>query len=158
MTLMHQKQTIEDCVNDQVLHWDHDSPLDVYLTSGYGPALRWPLYEFKPKSDELLNQLQYLQDPITGSSRRHHKYSPPFGLLKLDSSDEVRIENYLEQLLDKNYLWDLGWSCFEEETQVDEDAFQAKLLDLMCNLYLDTQDVDVSSPDQTSTIAMLIAE
>ena len=145
MTLMHQKQTIEDCVNDQVLEWDHSNPIDVYLTCGYGPALRWKLYEFRPRTDELLNQLQYLQDPATGVSHRCQKYSPPFGLTKLDQSDDRHFETYLDQLMSSDYLWDLGWTCFEEETQVDPQAFQANLLDLMCKLYQNTFDVDVSS-------------
>ena len=143
MTLMHQKQTIEDCVNDQVLDWDLQNPIDVYLTSGYGPALRWRMYEFKPRTEELLGQFQYLQNPATGAEQRFQKYSPPFGLIKLDSVDDQHFENYLEQLLGTDYLWDFGWTCFEEETQVDPDAFQARLLQLMCQLYLDTQDTEV---------------
>lgn len=146
MTLMHQKQTIEDCVNDQVVEWDQQSPIDVYLTSGYGPALRWKLYEFRPRTDELLGQFQYLQNPTTGRTQRYQKYSPPFGLLKLDSSDDMHFEEYLDQLMHPDYLWDLGWTCFEEETQVDEDCFQARMLDLMCKLYSDTLDYDVSRP------------
>ena len=155
MTLMHQKQTIEDCVNDQVVGWDRENPIDVYLTSGYGPALRWKLYEFKPKTTELLGQFQYLQDPQTGFSQRRQKYSPPFGLIKLDGSDDSHFEEYLEQLLSPDYLWDLGWTCFEEETQVEPDAFQAKLLDLICKLYTDTNDYDVSTSIGTPQITPL---
>lgn len=148
MTLMHQKQTIEDCVKDQVLEWDTKNPIDIYLTSGYGPALRWRLFEFTPKTEELLGQFQYLQDPTTGVSQRFQKYSPPFGLMKLDSGDATHFENYLEQLLSPDYLWDLGWTCFEEECQVDSDAFQARLLDLITQLYKDTHDIDVSTSIQ----------
>lgn len=145
MTLMHQKQTIEDTVADQVLHWDKDHPITVYLTSGYGPPLRWSLHEFKPRTNDLLGQFQYLQDPVTGQQKRYHKYSPPFGLLKLDSSDDDYLNKYLDTLLTPEYLWDLGWTCFEEESQVDDDSFQARLVDCMCTLYLQTGDPDVSS-------------
>lgn len=69
MTLMHQKQTIEDTVKDQVLDWDQQHPIDIYLTSGYGPPLRWKLYEFKPRTNDLLGQFQYLQDPSTSTLR-----------------------------------------------------------------------------------------
>ena len=155
MTLMHQKQTIEDCVNDQVLEWDHQNPIDVYLTSGYGPALRWKLYEFRPRTDELLGQFQYLQDPTTGISQRFQKYSPPFGLLKLDSSDDAHFEEYLDTLMNPDYLWELGWTCFEEESQVDSDCFQANLLVLMCKLYQDTHDYDVSSLGQLTRVSLL---
>ncbi|KAK5113918.1 hypothetical protein LTR85_010451 [Meristemomyces frigidus] len=142
MTLMHQKQTIEDCVKDQVLRWDMENSIDVYLTSGYGPALRWKLYEFLPRTNELLGQLQYLQNPATRASTRYQKYSPPFGLAKLDTSDDGHFEAYMECLLEHQHLWDFGWTCFEEETQIND--FQAQLLDLMCVLYTQTQDPDLS--------------
>jgi len=144
MTLMHQKQTIEDCVHDQVLQWDLHNPVDVYLTSGYGPALRWKLYEFKPRTPELLGQFQYLQDTTTGASVRYQKYSPPFGLAKLDTSDDSHFETYMDRLLHPQHLWEFGWTCFEEETQIDD--FQARLLDLVCTLYMQTQDYYDVSP------------
>lgn len=144
MTLMHQKQTIEDTVVDQVLHWDKERPIGVYLTSGYGPPLRWTLHEFKPRTDDLLGQFQYLQDPATGQQRRFHKYSPPFGLLKLDNSDDDYLNGYLEKLLTEEWLWDLGWTCFEEESQIDEEHFQARLVDLICTLFLRSPDQVVS--------------
>ncbi|KAK3710302.1 hypothetical protein LTR37_010368 [Vermiconidia calcicola] len=143
MTLMHQKQTIEDTVKDQVLDWDQQHPIDIYLTSGYGPPLRWKLYEFKPRTNDLLGQFQYLQDPRTGVSQRYHKYSPPFGLIKLDASDDSQFEKYLDDLLSEEYLWEFGWTCFEEESQIDPDMFQATLLNLMCKLYQETQDYDL---------------
>jgi len=142
MTLMHQKQTIEDTVNSQVSVWDVGKSVDVFFTSGYGPALRWTLYEFKPKTDELLWQYQYLQDPETGKCHRYQKYSPPLGLRKLDTSDDTHFDKYLNDLLDPHYLWEFGSICFEEETQVND--FQACLLELMCDLYIETQDVEVT--------------
>lgn len=143
MTIMHQKQTIEDCVSSQVREWDLQNPIDIWFSCGYGPALRWKVCEFIPVTDDLLGQLQYLQNPTTGVSHRFTKYSPPFGLLKLDSGDSKHFDNYLEDLMSAQYLWDFGWTCFEEETQVDPSAFQARLLALLCDLYLETEDVDV---------------
>lgn len=144
MTLMHQKQTIEDTVVDQVQSWDMDHPITVYLTSGYGPPLRWILHEFKPRSQDLLGQFQYLQNPATGQHVRMHKYSPPFGLLKLDNADDDYLKNYLKTLLADDWIWDLGWTCFEEESQVDEEHFQARLVELMCELFRKTSDAAVS--------------
>jgi hypothetical protein len=99
MTVMHQKQTIEDTVKDQVDHWSHDY-IEVYLTSGYGPPMKWNLYEFEPKSRDLLGQLQYRQDPITRKLLPTHKYSPPLGLKKLDASDDDHVDAYLAKLLE----------------------------------------------------------
>ncbi|GAB7359484.1 hypothetical protein MBLNU230_g6129t2 [Neophaeotheca triangularis] len=134
MTLMHQKQSIEDCVSEQVSGWDRTRPVDIYLTSGYGQALRWTVYEFQPRTDELLNQYQYLQKVESRRSVRHEKWSPPLGLLKLQTSDEAHFQNYLDQLMSDEYLQDFAWVCFEEESQIDD--FQPRLLDLMCDLYM----------------------
>ena len=156
MTLMHQKQTIEDTVADQVLRWDREHPITVYLTSGYGPPLRWTLHEFEPRTNDLLGQFQYLQDPATGLQKRVHKYSPPFGLLKLDSNDDEYLNTYLETLLRSEYIWDMGWTFYEEESQVDEDNFQARLLASMCMLFEGTNDPDVSKIEASQRSTALI--
>ncbi|KAK4500068.1 hypothetical protein PRZ48_008254 [Zasmidium cellare] len=140
MTLMHQKQSIEDTVSEQVFQWDLDNGIDVYLSSGYGPPLRWTMFEFKPRTNELLSQLQYFQNASTGRSVHQQKYSPPFGLIKIDTSDDAHFDTYLDQLLEPQNLLDFGWSCYEEESQVDPEEFQAKMLDFMCQLHMRTAD------------------
>ena len=136
MTFMHQKQTIEDCVSDQVCSWDLENSVDVFFTSGYGPALRWKLCEFRPKTNELLFQYQYLQDVESGRCERHIKYSPPLGLSRLDTSDDAYFDKYLNDLLEPHHLRNFGETCFEEESQVDD--FQASLMKLICAFYVQT--------------------
>ncbi|KAK4896340.1 hypothetical protein LTR49_028159 [Elasticomyces elasticus] len=142
MTGMHQKQSIEDYVAHNVVRWDRDNSIDIWLTCGYGPALRWRLYEFQPKDDEPCWQFQYLQDPVTHQQIQIKKYSPPFGLMKLEASDNAHFDGYLEQLLNPQHLADFGWTCFEEETQVDD--FQARLLQAICDLVTGTRDNEVT--------------
>lgn len=151
MTLMHQKQSIEDTVSEEVLQWDVDNGIDVYLSSGYGPPLRWTMFEFKPRTPELLTQLQYFQDVNTGQSMSRQKYSPPLGLLKIDTSDDAHFDAYLDQLLDPQHLYDFGWSCYEEESLADPGEFQAKMLDLMCKLHVQTADASVSISFNSAT-------
>jgi len=139
---MHQKQSIEDCVQKEVRAWDHAHPVEVHLTSGYGHPLRWVLHEFNPATEELLLQYQYLQDVETGQSVRFEKWSPPLGIIRLDPSDVWRFENHLDELMTVEHLRDLPWTCFEEESQFDD--FQATMLDMICKLYLATLDRDVS--------------
>lgn len=143
LTLNHQRQTIEDYVSDSVLRWDQERPITLYFTSGYGPLLRWTVYEFQPRDEDPIFQCQYFRDSVTGTLTRHHRYSPPLGLLRLDQSDEQYISGYLDLLLRPQYLCDLGWQCFLEETELDPGAFQANLLTFMCELYENTDDEDV---------------
>lgn len=142
---MHQKQTIEDSVASSVLAWDPNNGIDIYLSSGYGPPLLWKVFEFRPKNDEYLHQFQYYQDNDTDQMVRTVNYSPPYGLLKIDTSDETHLDGYLDQLLEPQHLWDFGWSYYEAESLSDERMFQAGVLDLMCKLYLSTTDVIVCS-------------
>jgi hypothetical protein len=140
--VMHQKQSIEDCVQKQVQAWDYTRPVEVLLTSGYGHPLLWELHEFKPATAELVSQYQYLQDVETGQSVCFEKWSPPLGIIKLEPSDVWRFERYLDELMTDDHLRDLPWKCFEEESQCDN--FQANVLDMICKLYLATIDRNVS--------------
>lgn len=153
-TNVHQKQFIEDTVRREVYEWDLNNPIDVYLTSGYGPALRWKVYEFKPRTLEILTQHQYMQDHITGREYLIEKYSPPLALLKIDSSDEHQFELYLDRLMHPSELVDFGWTMYEEETQIHDD-FQARLVEMMCNLYLQTDDEDVSGRYPSHSLLLL---
>ncbi|SMR57428.1 unnamed protein product [Zymoseptoria tritici ST99CH_3D1] len=138
MTYLFQKQSIEDTVAREVRQWNLTNSIDIHLHSGYGPPLRWKVYEFEPRSDELLSQLQYhTRDHQMAST---FNYAPPYGLLKIDTSDETHMENYLDELLHPDHLWDFAWCFYEEECQTDPEFFQAGVLDLMCKLYMTTTD------------------
>lgn len=136
----HQKQGIESFVSSAVAHWHVDNCIDVYLSSGYGPPLRWRLYEFTPKDNEFLFQLQMVQDPQSRRSLTREKYSPPYGLMRIDSVDDRNYESYLEDLLHPQWLAQLGESAYAEENLVDDGMFQCKVLDLMCTLHINTPD------------------
>ncbi|OQO07692.1 hypothetical protein B0A48_07389 [Cryoendolithus antarcticus] len=153
LTLMHQKQTIENCVREQVQFWDFKRPVVVHLTSGYGPPLRWTLYEFVPSTQEYLGQVQFRQNPSTGRSVRSDRYSPPLGITKIETSDDAHFKNYLDELMESHHLGDFPWTCFEEESQVND--FQATTLALLVQLYARTQDIDLRSLLR-SIIKMLI--
>ena len=50
----------------------------------------------------------------------------------------------------------MGWTFYEEESQVDEDNFQARLLASMCMLFQATTDHDVSKTDPSQRFSTLI--
>jgi hypothetical protein len=149
---MHQKQSIEDAVASNVLAWDRDNGIDIYLSSGYGPPLRWKVFEFKPANDGFLRQLQFHQDIDNGQMVCTENYSPPYGLLKLDTSDDAHLDTYLDQLLEPHLLWDFAWSYYEAESIADENMFQGGVLDLICKLYLKTTDKLVCSDMLTPNV------
>lgn len=142
-TTMHSKQSIEDCVQEQVRYWDLARPVEVQLTSGYGHPISWTLYEFEPATLDLLGQYQYLQDVQTRQSKRYEKWSPPLGLVKLEPSDDWRFKNYLDELMSEGILAEFPWRCYDEESQFDD--FQAEMLALICQLYQKTNDIEAST-------------
>lgn len=150
MTEMHSKPSIERHVLEQVSRWNTGNSIDIYLTSGYGPALMWRCCEFQPNGQELLGQLQYLQETSTGTQQRRMKYSPPFALERLDENDDRYFREYLDQrLMAPNILKTLGGTFYEEECMVDPQRFQAQVLDLMCTLYSQTSEEPVSNAPNT---------
>ncbi|KAF7185484.1 Satratoxin biosynthesis SC3 cluster transcription factor SAT20 [Pseudocercospora fuligena] len=136
----HTKAVLEDTVRTEVVGWHRENSIDVYLSCGYGPPLRWKLTEFTPKSQKLLWQLQYFQDPRTGRSMHRRKYAPPYGLVKLDGVDDANFDDYLKDLLEPFHLNELGPSFYAEENEVDQDMFQCRVLDMMSRLYIGTGD------------------
>ncbi|KAK4615346.1 hypothetical protein CLAFUW4_10292 [Fulvia fulva] len=139
MTIFHQKQPIEDLVKSQVLRWDKEHQLDLYLSVQYGEPLVWRCYEFIPRTPDIITQYQYFRDH-TGQQIRRVKYSPPFGLLKIDTSDDHYFHAYLERLMQPKYLEGLASTIYEEEYAIDPQEVQAQLLHAMCILYLSTSD------------------
>lgn len=139
----HEKQAIEDTVKSDVLRWDKEHQLDLYLTVCYGEPLVWKCYEFVPRTPELIRQFQFIQDPTTNRQVRHLKWSPPFGLLKIDTSDDHHFNAYLERLMQPKYLSEFGWCFYEEEFQSQQSQFQPRLLTTMCQLYMSTTDTNV---------------
>lgn len=155
MTEMHSRPSIEKYVVDSVTKWNTSNSIDIYLTSGYGPPLKWRCCEFQPKDQELLVQLQYLQNPNTGAEERRLKYSPPFALEKLDESDDEHFQEYLNELMRPTTLHSLGWTFYEEECIMDPGYFQAQVLELMCTLFSETREPQVRAPANSLSINSL---
>lgn len=150
MTDMHSRRSIETYVNDQVVQWNTGNCIDIYLTSGYGPPLMWRCCEFRPKTHDLLGQLQYLHKDGSGGERRRRKYSPPFALEKLDENDDAQFREYLDnQLMHPKQLETLGWIFYQSECIIDPQYFQTQALELMCTLFSETKDPQVRTIDVT---------
>jgi hypothetical protein len=120
--------------------------IDVSLSIGFGPPLSWKLREFVPNSSAFLMQSQYVQDPVSGKSLLVEKWSPPLGLKQFDKIDDANFERYLDRLMKPNVLKQLGAKFYKAESEMDRrpEKFQATLLQLMCDLYVDSKDEEVS--------------
>jgi hypothetical protein len=87
------------------------------------------VYEFAPKTQELLRQFQYTTDSRTGKCIRELKKSPPLGMIQLNHKDEQRYDRYINEIVD-NYLVPFAYICFAEE----QNDFQRTLFLMMTRL------------------------
>jgi hypothetical protein len=99
------------------------------------PPLECEVYEFEPKTQELLRQFQYCYDEVTGARHRIEKASPPLGMVQIEHSDRTRYEKYLEMIIDK-YMEPFAERCYKDE----KDDFMVRLLQLMVHYKPDKAD------------------
>ena len=90
------------------------------------PKIPVKVYEFLPKGNELLVQLQYKTDPITHKRITMRKVSPALGMVHINLNEEKKYDKYITDIVD-NHLGDFGDLCWKE----DDNDFQEKLFRLM---------------------------
>ncbi|KAK4962177.1 hypothetical protein LTR66_012782 [Elasticomyces elasticus] len=137
MKSIHERETIFAFVDQHVHRW-RTSPIRVSLTSGHGPPLCLNMYEFEPKTTELLSQHQYTRDPDTHKSIRWSKLSPPLGIRQEDDNDVARFEAYINLIIDDHLL---GFSSVFFADEIDDCP--ARLLTAICELYTSATDTRV---------------
>lgn len=84
------------------------------------------VYEFQPRGDELLVQLQYQTDPITQARYTLRKRSPALGMVHINHNEEKKYDKYLNDIVD-NHLDAFGEICWAE----DDNDFSPRLFKLM---------------------------
>jgi hypothetical protein len=87
------------------------------------------VYEFAPKTNELLRQFQYNTDPQTGEHVRVEKRSPPLGMVQINHKDERKYDRYIDLIVD-NHLPAFAHAYLGYE----RNDFQHKLFLMMTQL------------------------
>jgi hypothetical protein len=107
------------------------------------PPIECEVYEFEPKTRELLRDFQWFTNPETGRKQRVEKPSPPLAMVQIEHTDRQRYERYLNKIVD-NYLEKFADICFDGV----QDDFQGRLLRMMIRLKPDNkEEVRFLSPD-----------
>lgn len=127
VTQMHEDSFLTQFVTQHIHQWGNVE-LTVMMTCGQDKMPRIPVkvYEFVPKGDRLVVQLQYRTDP--GSNKRvvWQKQSPPLGMVLINYNEEKKYEKYVSDIVD-HHLDAFGELCWME----DDNDFQPKLFKLM---------------------------
>lgn len=124
---MHEDSFLTHFVSQHIQQWNNVE-LTVMMTCGQDKMPRIPVkvYEFVPKGDMLLSQIQYRTDPGTNKRIMFRRQSPPLGMVQIHYNEEKRYEQYVSDIVD-NHLDAFGELCWME----DDNDFQPKLFRLM---------------------------
>ncbi|KAF2185062.1 hypothetical protein K469DRAFT_726934 [Zopfia rhizophila CBS 207.26] len=127
VTSMHEDAQLTHFVTQHIRQWNNIE-ITIYMTCGQAGMPRIPVkvYEFLPKTNELLVQLQYKTDPVTHQRIRVAKQSPALGMVHINHNEEKKYDKYINDIVD-NHLDAFGELCWME----DDNDFQEKLFRLM---------------------------
>ncbi|KAF2474542.1 uncharacterized protein BDR25DRAFT_109641 [Lindgomyces ingoldianus] len=126
-TQMHEDAQLTHFVSQHIRQWGN-AEITIYMTCGQNAMPRIPVkvYEFLPKTQELLRQFQYFTDPVTHKMVRVEKSSPAVGMVHINHNEEKKYDKYINDIID-HHLGAFGELCWME----DDNDFQHKLFMLM---------------------------
>ena len=93
------------------------------------PPIECEVYEFEPKTMELLHEYQWRMNLETGRKQRIEKACPPLAMAQIEHTDRQKYDRYLNTIVD-NHLERFSEICFDGL----QDDFQGRLLRLMIRL------------------------
>lgn len=127
VTQMHEDAHLKHFVSQYIHQWGNVE-LTVYMTCGQRSMPRIPVkvYEFVPRGNELLAQIQYVTDPRTNKRVSVVKQSPALGMVHINQNEEKQYDRYISEIVD-HHLDAFGELCWME----DDNDFLQKLFKLM---------------------------
>ncbi|CAO2648964.1 Nn.00g099130.m01.CDS01 [Neocucurbitaria sp. VM-36] len=127
VTQMHEDSNLTHFVSQYIHQWGNIE-LTVWMTCGQNHMPRIPVkvYEFVPRGNALLVQIQYKADPVTHKRVAVEKKSPALGMVHINHNEEKKYDKYISDIVD-NHLDAFGELCWME----DDNDFQQKLFRLM---------------------------
>lgn len=93
------------------------------------------VYEFEPRTKELLQKIEYFANGATGTREFVTTHSPPLGMVQIEDADRTKYDKYLTKIVD-SHLDKFADRAFKFE----KDDFQGRMLKLMVSLHPDQKD------------------
>jgi len=135
LTRMGDGDVLKAFVGKHIKRWTGDA-LKIKMNVIWGlPAMDLELYEFEPKTNELLRQMFYALNQDTGKREWVQKNSPPLAMVCIENVDRQKYDRYLNKIVD-HHLERFTDRCFKYE----KDDFQGRLLKLMIRLEPEAKD------------------
>lgn len=102
ITRLHEPQVLKQFCAQHIKRWSGVSIKLKFNVIWTLPAIECEVYEFEPKTRELLRQFQYITDPETRRRTRVEKASPPLAMVQIEHADRQKYDKYLTLVVDKH--------------------------------------------------------
>ena len=135
ITRLHEFQTLKDFCAEHIKRWKSVSITLEFNVIWTLPPISCEVYEFEPKTRELLRQFQYIKDPHSERRVRVEKASPPLAMLAIEQADRHKYDRYLTMIVDK-YLEPFAELVYDYQN----DDFSVRLLRLMVRFKPDNKE------------------
>lgn len=135
ITRLHEYQTLKNFCAEHIKRWNSVSitiEFDVIWTL---PSITCEVYEFEPKTRELLRQFQYIKDEHSDRRVRVEKQSPPLAMLAIEQADRHKYDRYLTMIVDR-HLEEFAELVYDYQN----DDFSVRLLRLMVRFKPDNKE------------------
>ena len=135
ITRIHEPHVLKEFCAEHIKRWSGVSiklKLNVIWTL---PALECEVYEFEPKTPELLRQFQYFVDPDTRRLSRVEKVSPPLAMVQIEHEDRQKYDKFLSMIVEKHL------DKFAERLyDIESEDFPTRLYRLMVRFHPDNKE------------------
>jgi len=135
ITRLHEFQELKNFCNDHIKRWTSAVIRLEFNVIWTLPTITCEVYEFEPKTGELLRQFQYVKDPRSERRIRVEKASPPLAMLAIEQADRHKYDRYLSMIVDK-YLEQFAELVYDYQS----DDFSVRLLRLMVRFKPDNKE------------------
>lgn len=123
---IHEDTHLTHFVSQFIQQWGN-TEITIYMTCSQSmPRIPVKVYEFAPRGDELLVQIQYQTDPQTQQRYSLKKRSPALGMVHINHNEEKKYDKYVNEIVD-NHMDAFADICWAE----DDNDFAPRLLKLL---------------------------
>jgi hypothetical protein len=131
----HEPQTLKAFVGEHIGRWS-GSAIKLKFTCIFKlPPIECEVYEFEPKTSELLSKIEYFPNTTNGPRQYVETHSPPIGMVHIEDADRTKYDKYLNMIVDK-HLDKFADRLFKFE----KDDFQSRMFKLMVSLHPEQKD------------------
>jgi len=135
ITRIHEPQVLKQFCAQHIKRWSGVSIKLKFNVIWTLPALECEVYEFEPKTQELLRQFQYITDPETRRRTRVEKASPPLAMVQIDHEDRQKYDKYVTMIVEEHLE-----KFAERLYDIESEDFPTRLYRLMVRFHPDNKE------------------